>query len=53
MLTTLSPTPVRRDNPRPTEAEVRDTPARHLCCCAGYQGMVDGVLALVASRVRR
>ena len=38
-----------RDNPRPTEAEIRDTLAGHLCRCTGYQGMVDAVLALVAS----
>ncbi len=34
-----------RDNPRPTEAEVRTALAGNLCRCTGYQGMVDAVLA--------
>ena len=45
----MSLTAALRDNPRPTEAEIRDTLAGHLCRCTGYQGMVDAVLALVAS----
>ena len=46
----MSLTAALRDNPRPTEAEIRDTLAGHLCRCTGYQGMVDAVLALVGSR---
>ena len=38
-----------RDEPRLDEAGIRDTLAGHLCRCTGYQGMVDAVLALVAS----
>jgi carbon-monoxide dehydrogenase small subunit len=34
-----------RDNPRPTEAEVRVALAGHLCRCTGYQGMIAAVLA--------
>ena len=45
----MSLTAALRDNPRPTEDEVRDTLAGHLCRCTGYQGMVDAVLAFVAS----
>ena len=45
----MSLTAALRDNPRPTEAEIRDTLAGHLCRCTGYQGMVDAVLALVRS----
>ena len=40
----MSLTAALRDNPRPTEAEIRDTLAGHLCRCTGYQGMVDAVL---------
>jgi aerobic carbon-monoxide dehydrogenase large subunit len=45
----MSLTAALRDNPRLTEAEIRDTLASHLCRCTGYQGMVDAVLALVAA----
>jgi aerobic carbon-monoxide dehydrogenase small subunit len=46
----MSLTAALRDNPRPTEGEIRETLAGHLCRCTGYQGMVDAVLALVAAR---
>ena len=46
----MSLTAALRDNPRPDEAEIRDTLAGHLCRCTGYQGMVDAVLSLVASQ---
>jgi aerobic-type carbon monoxide dehydrogenase small subunit (CoxS/CutS family) len=45
----MSLTAALRENARPTEAEVRETLAGHLCRCTGYQGMVDAVLALVAA----
>jgi len=45
----MSLTAALRENPRPGEAEIRDTLAGHLCRCTGYQGMVDAVRALVAS----
>jgi carbon-monoxide dehydrogenase large subunit len=41
----MSLTAALRDNPRPTEAEVREALAAHLCRCTGYQGMVDAALA--------
>ncbi len=44
----MSLTAALRENPRPTEDEIRDTLAGHLCRCTGYQGMIDAVLALVA-----
>ena len=46
----MSLTAALRDNPCPTEAEVRDTLGGHLCRCTGYQGMVNAVLALVSAR---
>ncbi len=45
----MSLTAALRENPRPSEAEIRETLAGHLCRCTGYQGMVDAVLALVAA----
>ena len=45
----MSLTAALRDDPRLDEMAVRDTLAGHLCRCTGYQGMVDAVLALVAS----
>jgi carbon-monoxide dehydrogenase large subunit len=46
----VSLTAALRDDPEPTETKIRETLAGHLCRCTGYQGMVDAVLALVASR---
>jgi aerobic carbon-monoxide dehydrogenase small subunit len=34
-----------RENPHPTEPEIRDILAGNLCRCTGYQGIVDAVLA--------
>jgi len=45
----MSLTAALRDNPRPSEEEIRDTLAGHLCRCTGYQGMVDAVLAFAAA----
>jgi carbon-monoxide dehydrogenase small subunit len=36
--------PFLRDNPRPTEAEVRRALSGNLCRCTGYQHIVDAVL---------
>jgi carbon-monoxide dehydrogenase small subunit len=33
-----------RDNPEPTEAEVRDVLSGNLCRCTGYQNIVTAVL---------
>jgi carbon-monoxide dehydrogenase small subunit len=38
-----------RDNPSPSEQEVREMLAGNLCRCTGYQGMVDAVLSLAGS----
>jgi aerobic carbon-monoxide dehydrogenase small subunit len=38
-----------RDNPTPTEQQVRDMLAGNLCRCTGYQGMIDAVLATTAT----
>ena len=45
----MSLTAALRENPHPTEAEIRHILAGHLCRCTGYQGMVDAVLALARS----
>jgi carbon-monoxide dehydrogenase small subunit len=49
MLTTL--VAFLRENPDPTEAEVRDAISGNLCRCTGYQGIV--VAALEAARTLR
>jgi carbon-monoxide dehydrogenase small subunit len=49
MLTTL--TELLRDNPDPTEEEVRIAISGNLCRCTGYQGIVDAALA-AAQRMR-
>ena len=33
------------ENPRPSEAEVREALSGNLCRCTGYQHIVDAVLA--------
>ena len=43
MLTTLIE--FLRDNPDPTEAEIRLAISGNLCRCTGYQGIVDATLA--------
>jgi aerobic carbon-monoxide dehydrogenase small subunit len=40
-----------RDNPDPSEREVREVLTGNLCRCTGYQGMVDAALA-AAKRMR-
>jgi carbon-monoxide dehydrogenase small subunit len=49
MLMTL--TELLRDNPQPSEAEVREALSGNLCRCTGYQGIVDAAL-LAAKRLR-
>jgi carbon-monoxide dehydrogenase small subunit len=36
-----------RDNPNPTEHEVREAISGNLCRCSGYQAIVDAILAAV------
>lgn len=40
-----------RDNPTPTEHEVREAVSGNLCRCTGYQAIVDSIL--VAARTER
>ncbi len=35
-----------RENPKPSEAEVREALSGNLCRCTGYQHIVDAVLSL-------
>lgn len=41
----MSATVLLRENPRPTEAQVREYLSGHLCRCTGYQNIVEAVLA--------
>jgi aerobic carbon-monoxide dehydrogenase small subunit len=45
----MSMIPFLRDNPRPSEPEVREALSGNLCRCTGYQNIVEAVL-LAASR---
>ena len=40
----MSLTEMLRDNPSPTEREVREVLSGHLCRCTGYQNIVDAAL---------
>jgi aerobic carbon-monoxide dehydrogenase small subunit len=40
----MSMLPFLRDNPHPTEPEVREALSGNLCRCTGYQNIVDAVL---------
>jgi len=40
----MSATVLLRENPRPTEAQVREYLSGHLCRCTGYQGIVAAAL---------
>ncbi|HYH22897.1 MAG TPA: (2Fe-2S)-binding protein [Azospirillum sp.] len=44
----MSTTHFLRENPRPTEAEVREMLSGHICRCTGYHGMVQAILHVVA-----
>jgi carbon-monoxide dehydrogenase small subunit len=48
MLITL--TELLRDNPNPTELEVREAISGNICRCTGYQGIVDAALSVAASQ---
>ena len=41
----MSATVLLRENPRPTETQIREYLSGHLCRCTGYQNIVDAVLA--------
>jgi 2-furoyl-CoA dehydrogenase 2Fe-2S iron sulfur subunit len=46
----ISATQFLRENPDPSEVEVRDMLSGHLCRCTGYAGIVDAILATAKSR---
>ena len=46
----MSLTAFLKENPHPTEDEVRDMLSGHLCRCTGYVGMVKAVLDYCESR---
>ncbi|HST03706.1 MAG TPA: 2Fe-2S iron-sulfur cluster-binding protein, partial [Chloroflexia bacterium] len=39
----MSATALLRDNPHPTESEIRHGMAGNLCRCGAYQGIIDAV----------
>jgi carbon-monoxide dehydrogenase small subunit len=41
----VSATAFLRENPHPTDAEIREALSGNLCRCTGYQGIVDAVRA--------
>jgi aerobic-type carbon monoxide dehydrogenase small subunit (CoxS/CutS family) len=45
----MSLTECLRDNPHPTEAEIRDVLSGHLCRCTGYQNIVAAALDAAAA----
>jgi carbon-monoxide dehydrogenase small subunit len=45
----MSLTELLRDNPDPSEAEVRDVLSGHLCRCTGYQNIVAAALDAAAA----
>jgi carbon-monoxide dehydrogenase small subunit len=47
----LTLVPFLKENPDPTEQEIREAIAGNLCRCTGYQHIVDAVL-LAAERMR-
>jgi len=46
----MSITAYLKENPKPTEEELRDMLSGHLCRCTGYVGMVHAVLDYCANR---
>ena len=46
----LSAEALLRDNPRPTDAEMRDAIAGNLCRCTGYQRIVDAIAEAALQR---
>ena len=43
-------TALLRDNPAPTDEQIRDAMASNLCRCTGYQGIVEAVRAAADAR---
>jgi len=39
----MSTVALLRDNPNPTEVEIREELSGNLCRCTGYQSIIDGV----------
>lgn len=37
------------ENPKPTEAEIREMLTGHLCRCTGYKGIVDAIMEVAAA----
>ncbi len=41
----MTATALLRDNPKPTETEIRDHLEGNICRCTGYQGIVNAIMA--------
>ena len=46
----ITATELLRENPNPSEREVREALSGNLCRCTGYQAIVDGVLAMAGKQ---
>lgn len=46
----MSSTAFLKENPSPTEEEVRDMLSGHICRCTGYVGMVQAIMDTAAER---
>jgi carbon-monoxide dehydrogenase small subunit len=42
-----------KDQPRPTEPEIRDVLSGNLCRCTGYQNIVDAVMLACGATLSR
>lgn len=47
----ITATELLRENPNPSEREVREALSGNLCRCSGYQAIVDAVLSMAAKQL--
>ena len=49
----MSAAALLKDNPKPTEAEIRDYLEGNICRCTGYQGIVNAIMAASGQSVAK